>query len=572
MKQGTRAALMALVALAALPAGVRAQIRPPRLPQAARPAPRDTIRRDTTAADSANTARLRLTPADSVTQALLNRKGYTITRYEGARVTFDAEHQLFQIVAGDLKRAIVQRGDSQTIVADTGIYFNQNTKVAEASGNIVVHDANSGQSDLIGRGRLVYSLNDRSATITNPRFTANTGELWQISARKGKSILGDSASGRGSAFYGLGGELTSCTDSIPDYRFKFNEVKRSGGNTLVARPAILYIKDIPVMWLPFMFSDMRPGRHSGILTPRFGVSDIIRNNPSYRRNVENIGYFWMINDYMDAAAWFDWRSSAGAVEGDPGWTKFNGEWRYNWLDRFLNGNIASSYTRQRDGRTNLAVTWGHQQSFTRDRRFSANVNYVTSTALQRQNTFNPYSALATIRSQVNFSDKIGPAQLQLGGSRTQYPGRPQIDQSFPSVSINTGTLNLASWLQWTPSVSYNATQTLHIDQPGEFAYRYFTNPAKGNTLDSTLARRNSYTASTSFDTPFRIFGYDLRNKFQMNERLLDFPQRIPLTDAVSGEPLGDRIFPNSYETDIDWTPDFQLPPIARNLFNITPSV
>ena len=94
---------------------------------------------------------------------------------------------------------------------------------------------------------------------------------------------------------------------MPDYHFEFDEVKRSGANTLVARPAILYIKDIPVMWLPFMFSDMRPGRHSGILTPRFGVSDIIRNNPSYRRNVENIGYFWMINDYMDAAAWFDWR-------------------------------------------------------------------------------------------------------------------------------------------------------------------------------------------------------------------------------------------------------------------------
>ena len=52
-----------------------------------------------------------------------------------------------------------------------------------------------------------------------------------------------------------------------------DEVKRSGANTLVARPAILYIKDIPVMWLPFLFSDMRPGRHSGILTPRFGVSD-----------------------------------------------------------------------------------------------------------------------------------------------------------------------------------------------------------------------------------------------------------------------------------------------------------
>ena len=549
-----------------------AQVRPPRPAPAPTPGARaDTVRRDTTSADSLIAARLRLSPPDSVMLALLGKPGYTVTRYEGSRVTFDAENQLLEILGGEAKRAIVQRGDSQTVFADTGIFFDQRTKVAIATGTIILHDPKSGQADLFGHGRLEYSLNERSATITNPMFTANTGEQWQIRALKGK-MLGDSASGKGSAFYGLGGELTSCTDSVPDYHFKFNEVKRSGSNTLVARPAILYIRDIPVMWLPFMFSDMRPGRHSGLLTPRFGISDIIRNNPSYRRNVENIGYYFAINDYMDASTWMDWRSSAGASEGDPGWMRFNGEWRYNWLDRFLGGNIASSYTRQRDHRTNLAVTWGHQQSFTRDRRFSANVNFVTSTALQRQNTFNPYTALATIRSQVNYSDKIGPAQLQLGGSRTQYPGRPQIDQNLPSLSINTGTLNLARWLSWTPSFSYSASQTLRIDQPGEFSQRYFYNPEKGGALDSASARRNSYSSSTSFDTPLRIFGYDLKNRFSINQQVLGYPQRITLTDVFTGEPLGDRIFPNSFRTDIDWTPDFQLPPIARNLFNITPSV
>src|SRR5205823_14816720 len=138
--------------------------------------------------------------------------------------------------------------------------------------------------------------------------------------------------------------------------------------------------------------------------------------------------------------------------------------RYNWLDRFLSGNLASSYMTQRDGQTNLAVSWRHQQSFTRDRRFSADGNYVTSTTLQRQNTFNPIQAIATIRSQMTYSDKIGPAQLQIGGTRTQYPGRPQVEQGFPDVSISTGPLNVASWLLWTPNFHYNAQQTLHIDQ------------------------------------------------------------------------------------------------------------
>jgi hypothetical protein len=548
---------------------VRAQV--PRLPRPQIQQPRrDSTHKDTTVADSALTAKLRLTPPDSITQALLKRPGYTVTRYEGDRVTFDAENDRLQILSPDSKRALVQRGDSQTVFADTGIYYNQRTKVATAIGNFIMHDPSSGQADVFGRGRLEYSLNERSASITNPSFQANEGAIWEIRALKGKAILGDSAAGKTSAFYGLGGELTSCTDSIPDYHFKFNEVKRSGSNTLVARPAVLYIRDIPVMWLPFLFSDMRPGRHSGILTPRFGVSDIIRTNPSYRRNVENIGYFWSINDYMDASAWLDWRSSAGMTEGDPGWTRFNGEWRYNWLDRFIGGSLASSYTTQRNGQTNLAITWGHRQSFTKDRRFSADVNYVTSTQLQRQNTFNPYQALATIRSALNYSDKIGPATLQVGGTRSQYPGRSQVDQTVPTVSINTGTLNVASWLQWTPNFSYTASQSLHIDQTGQFQYQYKTGP--NGIVDSSLTKRDQYTAATSFDTPIRIFGYDLGNSFRVNERVLDYPQLIVRTDEVTGDPLGTQIFPNWYETDVDWTPNFTLPPLFRSLFNVTPGV
>src|SRR6185436_197995 len=184
-----------------------------------------------------------------------------------------------------------------------------------------------------------------------------------------------------------------------------------------------------------------------------------------------------------------------------------------------------------------------------------------------QNTFNPYAVLATIRSQATYSDKIGPATLQLGGSRTQYPGRDQIDQQLPTLSITTGTLSLASWLAWTPSCSYNASQTLHIDQPGPFAYRYFNNSS--GALDSALAKRNSYTSAISFDTPLRIFGYDLRNRFQLNESLIDFPQTYTLTDPVTGEAQGTQIYPNEYRTELDWTPEFQLPPFARSLFNLT---
>ena len=85
-------------------------------------------------------------------------------------------------------------------------------------------------------------------------------------------------------------------------------------------------------------------------------------------------------------------------------------------------------------------------------------------------------------------------------------------------------------------------------------------------------KRDQYTAATSFDTPITIFGYSLGNRFQVNEKVLDYPQKFVLTDPVTGSALGDHIFPNWYETDIDWSPNFTLPPLFRSLFNITPGV
>ena len=68
---------------------------------------------------------------------------------------------------------------------------------------------------------------------------------------------------------------------------------------LVARPVTLYVRDVPILWLPFMFQDLRPGRHSGMLIPQFGINDIVRPTDDYNRQVTNIGYYWAPNDYFD---------------------------------------------------------------------------------------------------------------------------------------------------------------------------------------------------------------------------------------------------------------------------------
>lgn len=570
-----RRAWAATMLLLALPAVVPAQGIPVR--GGVRRVVSDTGRAgaDSTARDTLGT--VHWAPPDSVMRALMNQKGYTITRYEGGVLSFDAVTQALKIAAQHDSSAVVQRGD-QTVITDSTIQYNSQARVVtvvsrDTAGAGYVIAPGGGQAPIAGRTTATYNLTERSGRINDASVAVNnSGNTWFVKPRIVKVEAGDSTKNIPARLYGTTASITSCDDTIsPDYHFEVGEVKRTK-NLMVGRPAVLYIGDVPVMWLPFFFQDIRSGRHSGMLTPRFGVADIIRNSPTYRRDIQNIGWYWALNDYMDASAWMDWRSSTGGTAtGDPGYIRLNGQWRYHWRDRFLSGQIASAYTRQRNGQTNLAVSWSHTQQFSRNSTLTANMNYVTSTQLQRQNTFNPYAALQTISSSINYQQKIGSAQISVGGTRKQYPGRDQVDMTFPTVSVSTSPIELTSWLNWTPGFHYSASQSLHIDQPGLFSQRYAVGP--GGTIDSTTVKRSSYQSQMSFDTPIEIFGWTLKNSFTVNQQENDFPQQYLVYPNPSDTSVHyTRIFASTYRTDVNWTPSFTLPQLGQNVLHLSPSL
>ena len=541
-----------------------------------RPGVRDTIRNRAdslrTRADSAaaadTTGVANFLPPDSVMQRLMALPGFSITRYQGEIITFQAATR----GAALTNRAIVQR-DSQIVKSDTIVYSGESSGV-QAIGKRNVFVVPGQAAPIVTTGAANYDMASRRIAGTGVKTAIEAeGQTLFVSGERYVAVqLSDSLrSANDINYYFKNGIVTACDDSIPDYYFKAKEIKRTG-NFVVGRPAVLYIGDVPVMWLPFVFQDVRGGRHSGILPPNVGVSDIVRNSPSYRRNVEGLGYYWAVSDYLDAQAFIDWRSSAGeTVQGDPGYYRYNAEMRYRWLDRYIAGNLAASQTTQGNSR-NTAVTWGHQQNFTKNSSLSANINYATNTILQRETTSNPYSALATISSTANYQQKIGPAQFSLGGTNRQYPGRRQVDRSFPTVSLSTSPLSLGSWLTWTPNFSYASTQTLNIDQPSSLGLFVRREVIAGvDTILGDTLKKNAYTSTLTFDTPLTIFGYSLGNRFSINSARNDFPERAIVADVATGVEQ-ERIYAQTYHTEVDWTPSFTLPSLGRNKFNLTPSV
>jgi hypothetical protein len=551
-------------------ASLGSQVPRPAPPPAPAPRPAVPVARpdsargaDSTAADTTKVL-IKWEEPDSTARALLARQGYSATRYQGVRVRFDAKARTLYL-EGD--PAAVGRG-ATLLVGDT-IVYNDSTKLVVARGDtLILRDPSQNAADVVSRGELRYNIEAHRGSVTNISTVLESGEQWIVKAPKAVFVA-DTSRGRQTAFYVRNGVITSCDDSLPDYHFKSKQIKMISRSLMVARPAVLYIGDVPVMWLPFIFQDIRSGRRSGILTPRFGLSEVFRNSPTYRRHLENLGYYFALNDYTDAQVTLDWRSGSNSSPGDPGWVRFSGEWRYRWLNRFFTGRFAASKLAQRDGSGNTAYSWAHQQDFSQTTHLTMDLNYATNTVIQRQTTFDPRQVLATIQSRINYQQQFGPASFSIGGSRTQYPGRDEVTQDFPNFSISTPTIGVTRWLDWTPSLNVANQQQFKVAQIGEFGFRF---SESNGVRDSTQLKSDARVTRLSLESPIKIFGFTLSNSFRVSDQENNAPVRIPIIDRDDPTVKVDRVFARTFSTEIDWQTSFGLPTLFRNTFKISPSI
>ncbi len=562
-----RLALLAATALAAVvPLAVPAQGLPGvrQQPNRQQPARRDTVPRapgDTANLAKDTTARRELVKwaeEDSVTRELLSRDSTTATRYQADSVVFQANGRQI-ILNGD---AAVQR-DQSIIVSDT-ILYSDSTKIVLALGDTaILRDPAQGPADVVALGRIAYDIGNRRGIVTNVSTSVESGQTWFVTARR-SFFQGDSSSTAQQKFFARNGTITSCSDSHPDYYFKAKEIKLIQGKLLVARPAILFIEDVPVAWLPFMFDNLAQGPHSGIIPPKIGVADIVRNNPYYQRRVQDFGYYWAINNYLDAQVLFDWWSGARSDPNRGGSERqLNGrlDMRYNWLDRFVSGAFGIEQRNSGFGNsTNL--NWQHQQAFSQKTSFNANIQYATNSTANRLTATNSYTALSSISSNANLSTSFGPTHLSLGGSRQETLGG-QVALNLPTLSLTTPTVSITDWLSWTPS--FNATNSLKtrvsqgLDMPV-----FFNSPT-----DSVLRLGALRTSDVRLGSPITVHNYTISLDFAAHDFVDNSPKAVRV---FQGNDSATRVFARDFQSGIEFNFGFGLPQLSRGKWNIAPAV
>ncbi|HYF39390.1 MAG TPA: putative LPS assembly protein LptD, partial [Gemmatimonadales bacterium] len=485
---------------------------------------------------------------DSVISELLARPGYQSTRYRADSATVFVEEERVLLKG---KALTERRGTS---LEAESITYRRASCVLDASGDPRLFDR--GQV-LVGEG-IRYDTCVRRGVITDALTNFTEGStVWFLRG----DVSQDSSSSR---IYAASSEISSCDLPVPHYHFSGREVKWVSRSVLVARPVVLYVRDVPIMWLPFIFQDMRPGRHSGILIPQFGFNDLVRPNRSYNRQITNLGYYWAPNDYIDLTGRLDWYSNRYVQYGIGG--------QYSWINRFMDGSVAYSEQRQSGGGSAMTLRWDHRQTFDLSTSLNLDLNYASNTSVIQRNAIDPLLNTQQITSSLNFSKRYEWGTLTIGGNRRQSLSDGSVQQLLPALTISPASIALGSNITWSPGLSFtNNTESRTPLDSLELA-------RPGGGLD-TLAQVGSNRSTTlDFQTPVRIGNFNWQNSLQVNDERrtgrdsVSFEVDDPTTPDPTDTRTVTQFFAGNFSSAVDWNTGINLPVLFRGSWKIQPAV
>ncbi|MFI5207573.1 MAG: putative LPS assembly protein LptD [Gemmatimonadales bacterium] len=471
---------------------------------------------------------------DSIITELMKRPGFRVLRYAADSVQLRALDQEVRLAG----KGLVER-EGSTLEADS-IRYAEKTCGIRAVGGPHLFDSSG---VLIGEGMQYDACNQTGLVEHAKTDLPYQGGTWYV--------LGHMAfDNREDRVYAASAVMTTCDLIDPHYHFATKQVKWVNKRLMVARPAVLYVEDVPIAWLPFIFQDTRHGRRSGILSPGFGINEIVRFNPGYQRHISNIGYYWALSDYTDAQLSFDWYANT--------YTTINGRFRYRWLDRFLAGGIAYQELHQADGSTSRRISWSHQQQFSLASQLTASIDYATSSQIISRNAVDPVLAIGTIDSRVNYSTRFDWGMLNIGGSRTQSLDQPQVTATVPTVSFSPNPIAISRNVVWSPAFSF----TNSIVQNGGSPIGVAVGPGLFDSL-----RTNSRSSNISLSTPLRIGTWNLSNSVNVSDEWSSTRTTVVDTAAHTVTTQAER-----FQTGVDWSTAIGLPEAFQGSWNLAPSV
>lgn len=324
------------------------------------------------------------------------------------------------------------------------IVFDADTDSLTATERPILIDGN----ERIYGSEMGYDMEVRDAYVVGGETTYDQGYY------KGERIVRDPDG----TLQVVNGQYTSCDLHHAHYGFRSRRMKLYVGDKVVGRPVTLYLGEIPLLYFPFFYNSVSPGRRSGFLQPNveFGVG-------GDSRFIRGLDYYWAASDYWDVLFSSEYnergrvnRSSVQSVlqsADDTRNIKIATNLRYKVRYK-LEGNLR--YTRSQDLDSEaLFETWAgsHNQPIGDNMTLRGNLDYASSdqaVLVNNENTDYDRARQQQLTSTLTFQRRGDLANTNFQYNRRQivnpderFTDRPILTTTLPSLSVTFRSIRLA---------------------------------------------------------------------------------------------------------------------------------
>jgi lipopolysaccharide assembly outer membrane protein LptD (OstA) len=401
-------------------------------------------------------------------------------------------------------------------------------------------DVNWNSNDLESYGVLDSAKAEKTDSLKE-RYTgtpvmvegADTYKGWKISynfkTQKGRVTLGETSEDQGyyqgqqikkvdkDMLFISDGYYSTCEYGHPHFYFFSPTMRVTVRDKIVARPIYLYIADVPVFALPFGVFPSQGGRRSGIIAPAFV------DKGSRGTGLEHFGYYFALNDYMDAAVVGDWLTG--------------GTWRVSpnlrYVKRYdLSGSLSGYYQHTYENeprdpdyldRVDYAANILHDQAFNPTTRMSINFSFVSSESYKRALTRNEFlNQEITSNATLSKSWEGTNNSMSMNINRRQDLITGTITNTLPAISFNH-----SQSYPFRFGNSKNTTQSENtwyemIGMNYGAQYQRVDNKSRSaDTLPFTLYNRQGINHNLSFNAAPKAGFFTISPYFNYNEKWYD---------------------------------------------------
>jgi LPS-assembly protein len=296
--------------------------------------------------------------------------------------------------------------DSETIIAAESIEYFSETRQYVARGSVEIKQRDAVitadeiiyrelSGDVYAEGKVHYE--DPDASIRAERAELNlerkTGKLFNADILYKKDnyrLSGTEIEKTGeNTYYSPSAAFTTCDAPVPAWCFQGRDVDVKLGDRLKASRASFRIKNVPVLYSPYLWAPIMTERQTGLLMPSLTQSES-------RGFGLNVPFFWAISENRDATLVFDSYSKRGIGKGveyrflEQGGS-YGDWWAYHIRDRELNKNfweLKGIYENRFDGDAGgfLNVNFLNEKGFYRE--FSTRIETRTQRFLESTGELN----------------------------------------------------------------------------------------------------------------------------------------------------------------------------------------